>query len=164
GLYLSSFKVMNRFIVREVIKYRGPFPYVDGLIYRSTSNIGQLEVNHRARSHGQSNYTFGKLVRLWMSMFLSFSILPLRVIGWSGFLIAAASMIALVSIWIQKLRLEADPQPGFSTLLYCVAFFGGLNLLVAGMLGEYVGRLCLDQNRTPQYVVRYAKRRRRNHK
>lgn len=160
-LYLSSFKVMNRFVVDEVIKYRGPFPYIDGLIYRTTSNIGQIEVEHRAREHGRSNYTFGKLVRVWMNMFLNFSILPLRAVTWTGLFFAITSVVALVVIWIEKLQVEPDPKPGIRTVLCCVVFFGGLNLLVVGMLGEYLGRLFLDQTGTPQFVVRYIKHRRR---
>lgn len=161
GLYLSSFKVMNRFTAGEVIKYRGPFPYIDGLIYRSTSNIGQIDVEHRERELGQSNYTFRKLVRVWMNMFLNFSILPLRVVAWLGLSFSLFSLIALVVIWIDKIRNEPNPTPGIRTVLCIVTFFGGLILLVLGMLGEYVGRLCLDHSGTPQFVVRYVKRPRR---
>src|SRR6202165_128231 len=77
-LYLSSFKVMNRFLVNEIIKYRGPYPYTDGLIYRVTRKIGQIAVEHRANTSAPSRYTFRKLVRLWLNMFLNFSIKPLR--------------------------------------------------------------------------------------
>jgi undecaprenyl-phosphate 4-deoxy-4-formamido-L-arabinose transferase len=161
GLYLSSFKVMNRFVVNEVTRYRGPFPYIDGLIYRSTCNIGQVDVEHRERQHGRSNYTFGKLVRVWMNMFLNFSILPLRLTTWTGLLFALTSVVALIAIWIEKLQLETSPKPGIRTVLCCVVFFGGLNLLVVGMLGEYLGRLFLDHTGTPQFVVRYIERRRR---
>jgi len=161
GLYLSSFKVMNRFTVNEVIKYHGPFPYIDGLIYRCTTNIGQIDVDHCERRHGKSGYTFAKLVRLWMNMFLSFSILPLRLAAWTGFFFAVGSMIALILVWVEKFQLEPNPRPGFRTVLCCVVFFGGLNLLVLGMLGEYLGRLCLEKNGTPQYAVRYVKRCRR---
>ena len=160
GLYLSSFKVMNRFVVDEVTKYRGPFPYIDGLIYRSTCNIGQIDVEHRERQHGRSNYTFGKLVRVWMNMFLNFSILPLRLATWTGLLFAVSSLVALVIIWIEKFQLESNPKPGFPTVLCCVVFFGGLNLLVVGMLGEYLGRLFLDHTGTPQFIVRHIKRHR----
>src|SRR3981081_4390787 len=77
-LYLSSFKVMNRFLVNQIIKYRGPYPYIDGLIYRSTRRIGQIPVEHRANTTGPSRYTFRKLLGLWLNMFLNFSIVPFR--------------------------------------------------------------------------------------
>src|SRR5207253_5726519 len=83
-LYLSSFKVMNRFLINEIIKYHGPYPYTDGLIYRVTRNIGQIPVEHRASLSGPSRYTFRRLVRLWLNMFLNFSIKPLRISFTSG--------------------------------------------------------------------------------
>src|SRR5204862_7823008 len=77
-LYLSSFKVMNRFVVNEIVKYRGPYPYADGLIYRTTRRISQIPVEHRASVGGASRYTLVKLISLWLNMFLNFSIAPLR--------------------------------------------------------------------------------------
>src|SRR3989304_1786242 len=88
NLYLSSFKVMNKFIVDEVIKYDRPYPYLDGLILRTTSNIGKLKVEHRGREQGDSNYTFKKLISLWLNMFTNFSILPLRISIILGFVFA----------------------------------------------------------------------------
>src|SRR6185503_7658776 len=83
-LYLSSFKVMNRFVVNEIIKYKGAFPYIDGLIDRTTHNLGQIPVEHLPESSGQSRYDLGKLIRLWLNMFLSFSITPLRLSVYIG--------------------------------------------------------------------------------
>jgi undecaprenyl-phosphate 4-deoxy-4-formamido-L-arabinose transferase len=158
-LYLSSFKVMNRFAVNQVIKYQGPFPYVDGLIYRTTRNIGQIDVEHRERLHGRSNYTLRKLVRVWLNMFLNFSILPLRLATLGGVLASVTSLAALAAIWIDKLAHQSNPQPGIRTVLCCIVFFGGLNLLIVGLLGEYLGRLYLSHTGTPQFVVRYIRRR-----
>ena len=78
GLYLSSFKVMNRFIVNEIKQYNGPFPYIDGLIYRATTRVDQIDVQHDDRMAGASNYTLRRLIRLWLNMFLGFSIIPWR--------------------------------------------------------------------------------------
>jgi undecaprenyl-phosphate 4-deoxy-4-formamido-L-arabinose transferase len=133
-LYLSSFKVMNRFLVNEIIKYRGPYPYTDGLIYRVTRNIGQIPVEHRVSASGPSRYTLRRLVRLWLNMFLNFSIKPLR-----------------ISLWITK-----NVTVGIPTVLGSVVFFSGIQLMILGLVGEYLGRLYLDQTGTPQYVVRYT--------
>jgi glycosyltransferase involved in cell wall biosynthesis len=160
GLYLSSFKIMNRFLVREVIKYRGAFPYIDGLIYRSTRSIGQVDVDHHERMQGKSNYSFSKLVMLWLNMFLNFSILPLRVAAVTGLITALASFLMIVIIWIDKFYWEENPKPGIPTVLCTVVLFGGVNLMIAGMLGEYLGRLYMDQTGTPQYVIRYVRSRR----
>src|SRR5436853_1121663 len=95
-LYLSSFKVMNRFVANEITKYRGPYPYADGLIYRVTRNIGQIAVEHRAASGGPSRYTLRKLIQLWLNMFLNFSIKPLRLSIYVGLLTSCLSLLALI--------------------------------------------------------------------
>src|SRR5947207_13132480 len=102
-LYLSSFKVMTRFLVNEIIKYRGPYPYTDGLIYRTTRKIGQIPVEHRSNLSGPSRYTFKKLVGLWLNMFLNFSIKPLRLSVYVGLCTSCLSILALFLILIDKI-------------------------------------------------------------
>ena len=155
-LYLSSFKVMNRFLINEIIKYHGPYPYTDGLIYRVTRNIGQIPVEHRASLSGPSRYTFRRLVRLWLNMFLNFSIKPLRISVYVGLLASCLSIVALIAILIDKLWITPNLTVGIPTVLGSVVFFSGIQLMILGLVGEYLGRLYLDQTGTPQYVVRYA--------
>lgn len=157
-LYLSSFKVMNRFLVNEIIKYRGPYPYTDGLIYRVTRNIGQIPVEHRVSASGPSRYTLRRLVRLWLNMFLNFSIKPLRISVYVGLLASCLSIVALVAILIDKLWITKNVTVGIPTVLGSVVFFSGIQLMILGLVGEYLGRLYLDQTGTPQYVVRYVRR------
>ncbi|HYR22998.1 MAG TPA: glycosyltransferase family 2 protein [Chthoniobacterales bacterium] len=157
-LYLSSFKVMNRFLVNEIIKYRGPYPYTDGLIYRVTRNIGQIPVEHRPSARGPSRYTLRRLVRLWLNMFLNFSIKPLRVSVYVGLFASCLSIVALIAILIDKLWITPNLTVGIPTVLGSVVFFSGVQLMILGLVGEYLGRLYLDQTGTPQYVVRYAMR------
>jgi glycosyltransferase involved in cell wall biosynthesis len=157
-LYLSSFKVMNRFLINEIIKYHGPYPYADGLIYRVTRNIGQIPVEHRASLSGPSRYTFRRLVRLWLNMFLNFSIKPLRISVYVGLFASCLSIVALVAILIDKLWITPNLTVGIPTVLGSVVFFSGIQLMILGLVGEYLGRLYLDQTGTPQYVVRYAMR------
>src|SRR5947209_16556169 len=157
-LYLSSFKVMNRFVVDEITKYRGPYPYTDCLIYRVTRNIGQIPVEHRASLSGPSRYTFRKLVRLWLNMFLNFSIKPLRISVYVGLFASCLSIVALVAILIDKLWITPNLTVGIPTVLGSVVFFSGIQLMILGLVGEYLGRLYLDQTGTPQFVVRYTTR------
>ena len=154
-LYLSSFKVMNRFVVDEIIKYEGPFPYIDGLIYRTTHNIGQIPVEHRANPSGSSRYGFRKLVGLWLNMFLNFSITPLRLSVYVGLATSCVSVFALLLIWIDKIWVTRNLTLGISTVLGSVVLLSGLQLMILGMIGEYLGRLYLGHTRTPQYIVRY---------
>ena len=157
-LYLSSFKVMNRFVVGEIVKYRGPYPYTDGLIYRATRKIGQIPVEHRKSLSGPSRYTFRKLVRLWLNMFLNFSIKPLRISVYVGLFAACLSVLLLIGILIDKLWITPDLTVGIPTVLGSIVFFSGIQLMILGLIGEYLGRLYLDQTGTPQYVVRYTMR------
>jgi glycosyltransferase involved in cell wall biosynthesis len=157
-LYLSSFKVMNRFLVNEIIKYRGPYPYADGLIYRTTRRIGQIPVEHRANMIGPSRYTFRKLLGLWLNMFLNFSIKPLRLSVYVGLIVSCLSVLALGFIFVDKVWITPDLTLGIPTVLGCVVFFSGVQLMILGLVGEYLGRLYLDQTGTPQYIVRSVTR------
>ncbi|MFA5147139.1 MAG: glycosyltransferase family 2 protein [Candidatus Omnitrophota bacterium] len=152
-LYLSSFRCMSRFIAEEVVKYKGPYPYVDGLILRSTGNIGKVLVRHASRAAGRSGYTFHKLVRLWINMFINFSIFPLRASTLLGFLFLIIGVLSSISMIIEKIINPAIPM-GITTILVAILLFGGIQLLILGLIGEYLGKLFLMDNRTPQYVVR----------
>jgi glycosyltransferase involved in cell wall biosynthesis len=158
NLYLSSFKVMNRFVVDEITKYRGPYPYADGLIYRVTTNIGQIPVEHRASPGGRSRYTLRRLVRLWLNMFLNFSIKPLRLSIYVGLFTSCLSVVALILILIDRIWITPNVTLGIPTVLGTIVLLAGIQLMILGLVGEYLGRLYLDQTGTPQYVVRYTMR------
>jgi len=157
-LYLSSFKVLNRFIIDEITRYKGSFPYIDGLILRTTSNLGQVDVEHRKSEDSDSTYTLRKLVRLWLNMFLNFSITPLRVSALLGTFASVVSLFLLVAIIIDRLYINPDVTLGIPTVLVVVVFFAGVQLVILGTMGEYLGRLFLDHSKAPQFVVRYVKR------
>ena len=156
-LYLSSFKVMNRFVVDEITAYRGAFPYIDGLILRTTSNVGQVDVEHRERHEGGSGYTLKKLFLLWLNMFLNFSITPLRLSAFLGVVTSIVSVLLLIVIVIDKLYINPTVTVGIPTVLLVVTFFAGVQLVILGTMGEYLGRLFLDHSKSPQFVVRYVK-------
>ncbi len=154
-LYLCSFKLMNRFVINEVIRYHGPYPYIDGLILRCTSALVSVEVSHQPRQSGASNYTFVKLIRLWLAMFTNFSILPLRVSAVIGFTVAFLSFIYAGVIVYEKIVHDITTV-GWSSLFIALTFFSGVQLMSLGLIGEYLGRLFLTENKTPQSVVREA--------
>lgn len=158
-LYLSSFKAMRRRLVDQIVEYEGPYCYVDGLILRSTSSIGQQTVEHEERAEGQSNYTFRRLVRLWLNMFTSFSVVPLRAASILGAVMSVVGVLLAVFFVVSwytggLLIRHEDIPPGWASLIVSVTVFAGVQLLVLGILGEYVGRVFLTVNRTPQFVVR----------
>ncbi|MFO1064567.1 MAG: glycosyltransferase family 2 protein [Pirellulales bacterium] len=154
GIYLSSFKVMSRFLVDELNRTRVPFPYIDGVVCRSTRRIGQIDVRHSHRIAGRSGYTTVKLVRLWLNMFLGFSIWPLRAGVLLGLVAAFSSLIWLAVILIDKLFISPDVTAGIPTVLACIVLFSGVQLCVLGTIGEYIGRLFLLGSGTPPFIIR----------
>ncbi|MBU0682799.1 MAG: glycosyltransferase family 2 protein [Candidatus Omnitrophota bacterium] len=152
-LYLSSFKCLSAFVVREIIKYKGPFPYIDGLALRCTRNIGIIKAQHQKREDGKSNYTLKKLVNLWLNMFVNFSIIPLRISVFLGLILGGMGILISIYVIIEKILYPGVPV-GWTSLMLAVMVFSGVQLLTLGLLGEYVGRLLLSNNQTPQFVVR----------
>ena len=152
-LYISSYFAAKRFVVEEMTRYQNPYPYVIGLVLRSTKKIINVEVTHREREVGTSGYTIGKLLNLWFNGFTAFSVKPLRLATVMG--IASACVGFLYGIYtIIKKFVNPDVVIGFSALMAAVVFFGGLILLMLGIIGEYIGRIYISLNNSPQYVIR----------
>jgi glycosyltransferase involved in cell wall biosynthesis len=156
GFYLSSFRCMSAFVVREISRYDGPFPYVDGLILQVTQDIDRLLVTHLARAAGRSNYTLRRLMRLWLSMFVNFSVMPLRVSTLAGVVLSVVGAIGSILAAIEALL--ASTPPGWASLMAAVLLLSGVQLLILGIIGEYIGRLYLTANRKPQSVVKSVTR------
>jgi glycosyltransferase involved in cell wall biosynthesis len=152
-LYLCTFRCMSSFLVQQICRYEGPYPYIDGLILQVTQNIGQIEVVHAPREHGQSSYNLRRLVRLWLNMFLNFSVLPLRISTAIGFLFSAVGFLGTLYVVVDH-YLEGTSTPGWSSLMFTLLLFSGVQLLTLGIAGEYLGRLYLTSNKRPQFVVR----------
>jgi undecaprenyl-phosphate 4-deoxy-4-formamido-L-arabinose transferase len=152
-LYLCSFKIINKAMIQEIIKYKGPFPYIDGLILRATDNISSVYVEHKSRESGKSNYNLGRLLHLWLSMFVNFSIKPMRAITITGLSISFFSIILAVYFIIDKF-IHPEIVQGWTTIIVLLLFFGGMQSTFLGLIGEYVGKNYLDKNGTPQWTVK----------
>ncbi len=152
-LYLSSFKVISRFLIDEVTRYDGPYPYVDGLILRASSNYTSQLVLHDPRGEGQSGYTLRKLLNLWLNMFTNFSVLPLRIASLAGFIFALLGLVIATAFLIEKLRNPQLPA-GWASTIIILLVVSGVQLFAVGMIGEYLGRLFIKSNGSPQFVAR----------
>lgn len=152
-LYLSSFKAIDRFVIDEVVKYTGPYPYIDGLILRMTRNYTTELVQHDPREAGRSGYTLTKLVRLWLNMFTNFSILPLRVASIAGLACALVGLILAMVFTFEKLRHPELPL-GWASVMVGMLIVGSVQLFALGIIGEYLGRLFMKANGSPQFVAR----------
>jgi undecaprenyl-phosphate 4-deoxy-4-formamido-L-arabinose transferase len=157
GFYLSSFRCVTAFVAREVARNSGPAPYIDGLILQVTQRIASLEVRHEERKAGASGYTFRRLLRLWLSAWLNFSVLPLRVATVLGIAMAAVGVVGFG--WVVWLRVTGSgPTFGWGSLMAALLVFGGTQLVMLGIIGEYLGRMFLTVNQRPQAIVRDAVR------
>lgn len=152
-LYVSSYFAAKRFVVNDMLRYENSYPYVIGLVLRATRNISNVSVHHREREVGTSGYTVKKLLGLWFNGFTAFSIQPLRIATLIGALCAAAGFVYGIYTVIKKFINPAVPL-GFSSMMSTMVFMGGMLMLMLGLIGEYIGRIYISMNNSPQYVVR----------
>lgn len=152
GLYLSSFKGLRREIVDEIVQYDGPYTYIDGLILDVTRSITTVDIEHQARFEGESNYTFARLLSLWMKMATSFSVFPLRLATYAGFALAALSLVMIFVVIVQKIMFPELPR-GWASTIATILFIGGIQTMCIGMVGEYLGRTYMKLNRKRQFVI-----------
>ena len=149
----TSFFIMRKFIVEEIVRYPHPFAYISGLVFRATKNLGNVEVQHRRRIEGESGYTIAGLIGLWINGFTAFSVKPLRAATFIGLLCALVGFVAGLYVVYQKF-LNPEIPVGYTSILATLLFVGGMIMLLLGLIGEYVGRIYISINQSPQYVVR----------
>jgi glycosyltransferase involved in cell wall biosynthesis len=157
-IYLSPFKAINGDVAREITSYEGPFPYVDGLLFRVSTNVTQVEVEHHERLAGKGTYNLIKSLSVWMKVATLFSVVPLRIASLLGFVFSVIGLLLGVYFTIEKLVLRAEPV-GWASMMVAVLVLGGIQLACLGILGEYIGRSFLHLNKRPQYVVKEKIRR-----
>ncbi len=157
GLYLSSFRCMSALVVRSVARYGGPYPYVDGLIMEVTQRIDSIEVHHLPRAEGRSNYTLKRLVRLWLNLATSFSLAPLRLAIFAGMAMAALGAFGAAATIFEALTTRATPS-GWASTMTVILLVSGVQSMMLGVMGEYVGRTFLSANGKPQGTVRLVER------
>jgi len=153
GFYLSSFRCVSAFVARQVVGYSGPYPYIDGLILQVTQRIGSITVRHELRRAGRSGYTLRRLIRLWLSAWLNFSLLPLRLATMLGFATALAGLVAFAIVVALYLS-NRGPAYGWGWVMASLLVFSGTQLVMLGLIGEYLGRTFLTVNQRPQSAVR----------
>lgn len=152
NIYLSSFRGVRRNVINELKKFNGPYVYLDGIILNITNNIGSINVKHKRRLKGNSGYSFKKLFSLWLKVFTNSSIFPLRVASVTGFIITIISLFFAILLIIFKIKNPEIPQ-GWTSIATFIFFFSGVQLLALGIIGEYIGRIFINLNQKPQYII-----------
>lgn len=153
NLYLSTFMAAKRYVIDECLKYDGSYPYIAGLVLRTTDKIVNIPVEQRNRIEGDTGYSFRKLVALWMNGFTTFSVKPLRIATVVGFATAIIGFIYGIILIIRKI-VNPDIVVGYSSIVCSILFVGGIVMIMLGMVGEYLGRVYMSMNKAPQYAVR----------
>ena len=152
-LQLSSFRCLSRRLVDQLIRYNGPYPYIDGMILMLTRYVGNVPVVHGERGAGRSKYTLGRLMELWSHILFNFSIQPLRIS-----LIAACALFLVAGLGVVYVLLDYFfgfyLAPGWASLMIIFLVYSGLQFLVLGLIGEYVGRTYMSISGLPQSSVR----------
>ena len=152
-LFISSYFAVRRFIVNDMIRYENSYPYVIGLVLRSAGKITNVDIDHRSRMEGSSGYTLKKLLNLWFNGFTAFSVKPLRIATVIGGISAVVGMLYGLFVIIRRLFVPAAVM-GYAATMSAIVFFGGMILLTLGLIGEYIGRMYISMNNSPQYVIR----------
>lgn len=152
-LFISSYFGVKRFVVDDMIRYQNSYPYVIGLVLRTTKNIVNVDVTHREREEGRSGYTLKKLLSLWFNGFTAFSVTPLRIATVIGGGCAVIGFAYGIYVFIRRL-LDPNMVMGFSSLMCVILFVGGMMMIMLGLIGEYIGRIYISLNNSPQYVIR----------
>lgn len=154
-LYVSSYFAARKFVVEEMLHYENSYPYVIGLVLRTTKNIVNVDVNHRDRQAGESGYTMKKLMALWFNGFTAFSVKPLRIATAAGVVCAVCGFLYGIYTIIKKIFIKPPGLvTGFSALMSVIVFMGGMLMLMLGLVGEYMGRVYISMNSSPQFVIR----------
>ena len=153
NIYVSSFFACKEYIAKEVIKYTNPYPYLLGLLLRSTDKLANIDVDHRKREYGKSGYSIKKLVSLWLNGFTAFSIKPLRISMIIGFIVSIVGIVFGIIIIINKITKHINIV-GYSSIMASILFIGGTMMIILGIVGEYIGRIYISINNSPQSVIR----------
>lgn len=153
-LSMTNFMILKRYIVEEILKYKNPYPYLSGLILRTTRDIVNVKMEERERITGTTTFTLKKLVNLWVNGFTAFSVKPLRISTIIGFITAALGFIYGIYTIVHKLVTHSNILQGYSSLMAVLLFVSGIVMLMLGLIGEYIGRIYISINNSPQFVIK----------
>ncbi|MBQ9901022.1 MAG: glycosyltransferase [Clostridia bacterium] len=154
GLRMENLNVVKRFVVDEVIRYKNPYPFVEGLILGVTKRVITVPMEQRDRGDDKgTGFTFFKSLALFSNGLTNFSVKPLRIAMIAGLMFSILGFLYGVYIIINRF-IHPELAAGWSSLMAVMLFSSGIIMLLLGVIGEYVGRIFICLNNAPQYVVR----------
>lgn len=154
NLRFENFSAMKKFVVDEMVNYKNPYPFLEGLVLRVTNKVKMVPMEQRKRNDDNvSGFTLRKSFHLFLNGLTAFSVKPLRIASIVGVLCALVGLAYGMYVVIYKL-INPSMQAGYSSMISIMLFFDGIVLMFLGLLGEYIGRIYICINDSPQYVIR----------
>ncbi len=152
----SSFRILKKWVVDEIVKYNSSYTYIDGLISWTTTKIGGIDVRND-KSNFESHYTLLRLINHGLNLLVNFSIKPLQIASMLGLVSALAGLAGAAVVVAQKF-LYGVPVQGWTSIMVVVLVIGGMQIVFLGLIGEYTGRILMNSNSSPKFVIRDIKR------
>lgn len=147
----GDFRLMSRAVVQVLSALRERHRFVRGLVAWVGFKQTAVHYDRDARFAGETKYPLKRMIRFAIDAITSFSVVPLRAATWLGII---AGLIAVgTGIWSVIERFREGTVPGWTTIMMAVAFGSSAQLLMTGVLGEYVGRIYEEIKRRPLYIV-----------
>ena len=153
NLKLSSFVAYSRLSISALQEYKSPYPSIVGYLMQVTQRFTSIELPHHERLAGQSTYSLKKLIKLWSLSFFNFSVVPLRLSAHLGSFISILGFVYSVYLIIRKI-INPNVSAGYTSLMAVILIIGGLQMLMIGICGEYIGKTFISMCGKPQFKVR----------
>ncbi|MGM0565915.1 MAG: glycosyltransferase family 2 protein [Bacteroidota bacterium] len=148
----SSFKLIENKLVKDILNHYQNFVYIDELFLWYTEDIAFVEVRHISRKGGGSGYTAGKLLRLFFNITIYYTAVPLKLMTATGLIASLISFGFGIRFIIRKIFF--DVPLGYTSMIVTILFSTSLILLSLGIIGEYLNRIYLVQNKKPPYSIK----------
>jgi glycosyltransferase involved in cell wall biosynthesis len=148
----TSMRVIRGDLARELDRFDSPFPFVDGYLSWLTNRCTTIQVSHHPRPSGESNYTFSKLFAHTLNIFVTFSDAPLKLASNAGICFSLIGFGALAVILLGRLT-GSITAAGYASVMAAILAVGGVQLLVLGIFGEYIGRINFKTSKKPLYLI-----------
>ena len=154
NMQFTNFMAIKKFIAEKIVEYQNPYPYLTGLLLRTTQRIVNVPMEQRERiDNKRTTFTIKKMISLWLNGLTAFSVKPLRIATVIGIFCSLSGFVYGIYMIINKI-INPNIPLGYSSLVVLLLFIGGLLLMMLGIIGEYIGRIYISINNAPQYVIR----------
>lgn len=146
-------RAYRRNVVESMVASEERSAFIPALAYSLANNPTEVEVEHSARTAGESKYNLYKLLRLNFDLMTGFSLAPLQIFTVFGMLVSLVSTLFVIYMFIRRIVVGPEAE-GLFTLFAILYFLVGIALMGLGIVGEYIGRIYLEVRNRPRYVIR----------